>query len=79
MIKAIRDVERAIGTGINTRYIGENNTITARKASCLPDSLKKGNVFAKNIEAKRPRAGVSLMILDIIGNKLPEIIKKIDD
>jgi N-acetylneuraminate synthase len=72
MIKAIRDVERAIGTGNKIPAISENNnTITARKSLVAARFIKKGELFSqKNIEAKRPGAGVSPMYYwDIIGKQ----------
>lgn len=72
MIKAIRNIEKALGDGFKVpSAIEEKNKIAARKSIVVKKTIKKGDVFSdNNLEIKRPGNGISPM-------KWPEIIGKI--
>ena len=72
MVKAIRNVEKALGAGIKRPSPSETkNRIIARKSIVAARSLKKGEVFtSENLDVKRPGTGINpMMWLDIIGKK----------
>lgn len=70
MIKAIRNVEQAIGNGVKQPSASEQkNIIIARKSIHLKRDLKKGDIITEgDLIMKRPGDGISPMhIEDIIG------------
>lgn len=74
MIKAIRNVEKALGNGIKKASPSETKNIPiARKSIVAIDSIKKGELFTiDNIGIKRPGNGISPMRWhEIIGRESP--------
>ena len=72
MIKAIRNVEIAMGDGIKRPQMSENdNRIVARKSIVAAKKIKKGELFtADNIAVKRPGNGISPMKwYDVLGTE----------
>ncbi len=72
MVKAIRNIEKAMGTGIKKPSNSEKKNIPiARKSIVARKKIKKEELFTeKNIAAKRPGNGVSPMRWnEIIGRK----------
>ncbi len=72
MVKAIRNIELAMGNGIKKPSPSESKNIAiARKSIVASCNIKKGEVFTeKNITVKRPGNGISPMMWnDIIGKK----------
>ena len=72
MIKAIRNIEKALGDGIKKPTKSENpNIAIVRKSIVAIKKIKKGEIFnEKNIAVKRPSDGISPMKWDsIIGSK----------
>lgn len=70
MVKAIRNIEKALGTGNKIpTAIEEKNKLVARKSIVAATSIKKGEFFSeKNITVKRPGSGISPMEWDhVIG------------
>jgi len=70
MVKAIRNVELAIGIGENKRAESEiKNMSVARKSIIAKKSIKKGEIFTEeNLTVKRPGNGLSpMMWFDILG------------
>lgn len=70
MTSAIRNVEKAIGSGIKKPSNSEKKNINiVRKSIIAKNSIKKGEVFTEeNITVKRPGTGLSPMLWDkIIG------------
>jgi len=61
MVKAIRDVESAFGTGLKQPTLTEQaNSIAARKSLIAASTIEKGELFSnKNIAIKRPGDGMS--------------------
>ncbi len=79
MIKAIRYVEKAMGTGIKKPSKSEiKNLPIARKSIVASKDIKKGEVFSeKNLAVKRPGTGISPMNWDmVIGKKAKRNFKK---
>jgi len=71
MVRAIRDVEKALGGGIKNPSISElkNKAITRKSVVALRD-IKKGELFTdENIIPKRPGTGISPMDWDSIINR----------
>ena len=71
MIKAIRNIEKALGNGIKIPSNSEKpNICVARKSIVASEVIKKGEIFTeKNIASKRPGIGISPMRWDeIIGS-----------
>jgi N,N'-diacetyllegionaminate synthase len=70
MVKAIRNIEKALGKGIKAPSPSEaKNKAIVRKSIFAAKDIKKGEVFTnKNITVKRPGIGISPMEWDkIIG------------
>lgn len=70
MVRAIRNVEMALGTGIKQPSVSEQKNITiARKSIVAKCRIEKGEIFTEeNLTAKRPGTGISPMRWnDIIG------------
>lgn len=63
MIRAIREVEAALGTSLKAATVGELNTRrVARKSLTAASRIGEGELFtAENITARRPGTGVSPM------------------
>lgn len=72
MVKAIRQVEDAMGDGVKRVTESEKkNLIVARKSLVASRKIKRGDLFSTdNITAKRPANGLSPMVLDeVIGRQ----------
>lgn len=70
MVRAIRNIEKAFGSGVKEPQIAEKKNIDiARKSIVAKCDIKKGEVFtAENLTTKRPGNGISPMKWDeIIG------------
>ena len=70
MVKCIRNIEKAIGTGEKTPSPSEKKNIAvARKSIVAKTKIKTGDVFTEqNITAKRPGTGLSPMKwFDVLG------------
>ena len=72
MVKAIRNIEEALGTGEKTPSISERkNKNAVRKSLVAACSIKKGETFTQeNIAFKRPGAGISPMQLESVIGKI---------
>ena len=73
MVKAIRNIEKALGDGVKKPSPSElKNKVIARKSIHLAQSLKKGKVLrAEDLIMKRPGDGISpLLSAMVIGKKL---------
>ena len=72
MIRAIRNIEQAMGDGVKTPSASESQNIpNARKSIVALKEIRSGDVFSEeNLTAKRPGTGVSPMRWDdLIGTK----------
>jgi N,N'-diacetyllegionaminate synthase len=72
MVKAIRNIEKALGSGIKKPSPSElKNKPIARKSIVAAKNIQKGESFTKeNLTAKRPGTGISPMLWDeIIGQR----------
>ncbi|MDO8454782.1 MAG: N-acetylneuraminate synthase [Sulfurimonas sp.] len=70
MVKAIRNIEKAMGNGIKTPSKSESKNINiSRKSIVAKTEIKKGEIFSEeNITVKRPGTGMSPMRWDeVIG------------
>lgn len=70
MVRAIRNVELAIGDGIKRPTASEiSNIVASRKSIVASRKIKKGEIFCENnISTKRPGNGISPMRwMEIIG------------
>lgn len=70
MVKAIRNIEKAMGDGIKKPSLSEaKNILVGRKSIVASRSIKKGEIFSEeNLTAKRPGDGINPMQWDnIIG------------
>ena len=70
MVKAIRNIELALGNGIKKPSKSESKNISiARKSIVAKGEIKKGEIFStNNLAVKRPANGISPMRWDeIIG------------
>jgi N,N'-diacetyllegionaminate synthase len=79
MITAVRNIERALGTGIKAPSLSERkNLAVARKSIVAAGPIKKGEAFTeKNITVKRPGTGITPMRWDeIIGRKATKPYQK---
>lgn len=79
MVKAIRNIEKALGSGVKKPSPSESrNLAIVRKSIVAARRIKKGEVFSeKNITAKRPGTGISPMKWDnIIGKKAKKDFKE---
>lgn len=81
MVKAIRRIEKAMGTGIKKPSASESkNRRIARKSIVAAAAIRKGEVFTeKNITAKRPAYGISPMKWKaVLGKKAKKDFRKDD-
>jgi N,N'-diacetyllegionaminate synthase len=81
MVKAIRNIEKALGYGIKRPSPSElKNKHVVRKSIVAGKDIKKGECFAdENIAAKRPGTGISPMKWDnVIGRKAIRDFKEDD-
>ena len=72
MVKSIRNIEVAMGSGVKAPSDSERENISvARKSIVAKRDISKGEIFTeKNLTAKRPGTGISPMRWnDIIGKK----------
>ena len=79
MISAIRNIEKALGTGIKKPSPSElKNNLVARKSIVAAAPIKKGETFTEmNITVKRPGTGINPMRWDeIIGRKAAKPYRK---
>ena len=62
-MQAIRNIEKAIGTGKKKPSVSEvKNIVIARKSIVANQPIKKGEIFTEqNITTKRPGTGISPM------------------
>ena len=75
MVTAIRNIEKALGSGIKKPSKSElQNIKIVRKSIVAKNKIKKGDILTeKNLSAKRPGKGLSPMKRDdIIGTKSPK-------
>lgn len=81
MVKAIRNIEQALGSTIKKPSPSEQpNMEIARKSLVAVAEIKKGEQFSEhNITAKRPSTGISPMFWDDIIGTLATRDYKIDD
>ncbi len=82
MVKAIRNIERAIaGNGIKTPTVSEQkNTVIARKSIVADQKIVKGTVFnEQNLTTKRPGNGISPMLWDQVIGKVAKMDFDADD
>jgi N,N'-diacetyllegionaminate synthase len=79
MVKAIRNIELALGTGVKKPSPSElKNLEIARKSIHLAKTLPVGHIITENdLEMKRPGNGISPMRIDtVIGKKLVKALKE---
>lgn len=72
MVKAIRNIEKALGNGVKEPSNSEQKNIPiVRKSIVAQKNIKKGVIFTKdNITVKRPGSGISAMNwYDVLGTK----------
>jgi len=72
MVKAIRNIEKAMGNGVKKPSPSETkNMPIARKSIVAKTTIKKGDIFTdENITVKRPGTGISPMLWnDVLGQK----------
>jgi len=72
MVKAIRNIEEALGDGIKRPMTSEaKNKLVVRKSLVASREIKAGEIFsAENIGTKRPGTGISPMRWDeVIGKR----------
>ena len=81
MVRAIRNIEKALGNGIKRPSPSEaKNKTIARKSLVATQSIKIGERFgADNITAKRPSAGISPMRWDEVLGQLSQKDYEKDD
>jgi N,N'-diacetyllegionaminate synthase len=79
MVKAIRNIELALGSGIKKPSKSEiQNIKIVRKSIVAKTKIKKGDILNENnLTVKRPGNGISPMKWDeIIGTKAKKIINE---
>jgi len=81
MVKAIRNIEKAMGNGIKVPSPSEEkNIFIARKSIVAKQSIEKGELFSnENLTVKRPGTGISPMKWDSIINQKSNKDFNIDD
>jgi len=81
MVKAIRNIEKAMGDGIKRASSSEEkNIVVARKSIVAACKIKKGEIFSEdNLTAKRPATGVSPMKWDQFIGKPAQQDYDVDD
>lgn len=79
MVKAIRNIEKALGNGIKKPSQSEAKNISiVRKCIVAKRDIKKGEVFTEeNLTTKRSGGGISAMRWrEVLGKKAPKFIKR---
>ena len=79
MVRAIRNVEKALGSGIKKPSPSElKNLPIARKSIVARRAIKKGEIFTEeNLTVKRPGTGISPMRWnEVLGRKAPRDFKQ---
>jgi len=79
MVRAIRNIEKALGSGIKKPSPSElKNKPIARKSIVAARNIQKGEVFSEeNITVKRPGNGISPMRWDeVIGQRASKVYKQ---
>jgi N,N'-diacetyllegionaminate synthase len=79
MVRAIRNIEKALGSGIKKPSPSEKPNITVvRKSIVAKETIKKGEVLnEKNLTVKRPGNGINPMRWDeIVGKEAPKTYHK---
>jgi N,N'-diacetyllegionaminate synthase len=79
MVRAIRNVEKALGSGIKKPSPSElKNLPIARKSIVARRAIKKGEIFTEdNLTVKRPGTGISPMRwTEVLGRKAPRDFKQ---
>ncbi len=81
MVKAIRNIEKAMGDGVKKPSPSESkNMPIARKSIVAKNSIKKGEKFSKkNLTVKRPGTGISPMEWDNLIGKIANDDYEMDD
>ena len=81
MVKAIRSIEKALGTGIKKPSKSEEpNMIVVRKSIVASKPIKKGEVFSKdNLTVKRPGDGISPIRWDDIAGTVAQKDYEVDE
>lgn len=74
MVRAIRNIEKALGDGIKKVFLSERkNKGIVRKSIVASKYIRKGDVFSQdNLTVKRPADGVSAMMWDYFIGKRAE-------
>jgi N,N'-diacetyllegionaminate synthase len=72
MVKSIRNVEKALGSGIKEPSASEiKNRPIARKSLVATRDLKKGDTIrSEDLSSKRPGTGISPMMIDKVNGKI---------
>lgn len=79
MVKAVRNIEKALGDGVKRTSPSEaKNMYVARRSIVAARDINKGEIFSEeNISAKRPSTGMSPMLWDsVIGMVASRDFKK---
>ena len=81
MVKAIRNIEKALGSGIKKPSSSElKNKPIARKSIVAANNIKKGEVFTEeNITVKRPGNGISPMRWDEVSGRIAKRDFSVDE
>ena len=81
MVKAIRNIEKALGTSEKKVSISEQkNTAVARKSIVAASEIKEGELFTEtNLTVKRPGTGISPMKWEVIIGKVAKKNYQPDD
>lgn len=81
MVKAIRNIEKAMGDGVKMPSPSETKNIPiARKSIVAKKSIKKGELFSEdNLTVKRPGTGISPMEWDTVIGKAANRNFEMDD
>ena len=81
MVKAIRNIEKAMGNGIKKPSTSEiKNLKIARKSIIAKKTIKKGEMFSENnLTVKRPGTGISPMHWDTYIGKVSDRDYQIDE
>ncbi len=81
MVKGIRQVEKALGTGLKAPSKSESkNAAVARKSLVAARNIEQGSAFtAENLEVKRPGSGIKpIKYWDMLGKTASRTYKKDD-
>ena len=81
MVKAVRNIEKAMGDGVKRPSLSERKNIPIARESIVAKKLiKKGELFTdENLITKRPGIGISPMEWDNIVGKISNDNYKVDD